>query len=65
MPREPGDVEALLTPGEGARMFCVDPQTVGRWAETGVLTVVRTLGGHRRFRAAEVRALLSGDPMNW
>ena len=54
------DREALLTPGEVAALFRVDPKTVTRWAQDGRLTCIRTLGGHRRFRAAEVHALLSG-----
>lgn len=51
-------VDELLTPGEVARLFGVDPKTVGRWATQGHLSVTRTLGGHRRFRASEVDALL-------
>ena len=51
--------EALLTPGEVAALFRVDPKTVTRWAQDGRLSSVRTLGGHRRFRAAEVHALLA------
>jgi excisionase family DNA binding protein len=43
-------------------MFRVDPKTVTRWAKAGRLTSVRTLGGHRRFREAEVRALLRDSP---
>jgi excisionase family DNA binding protein len=43
-------------------MFRVDPKTVTRWAKAGKLTSIRTLGGHRRYREAEVRALLSGVP---
>jgi excisionase family DNA binding protein len=39
-------------------MFRVDPKTVTRWARAGKLTSVRTLGGHRRYREAEVQALL-------
>ncbi len=39
-------------------MFRVDSQTVTRWAKAGKLTSVRTLGGHRRYSEAEVRALL-------
>lgn len=54
--------DALLTPGEVAVMFHVDPKTVTRWANAGKLTSVRTLGGHRRFREAEVRGLLGGIP---
>jgi len=55
------EAEALLTPAEVATMFRVDPKTVTRWAKAGKLTSIRTLGGHRRYRESEVRALLSGD----
>lgn len=54
------DTEPLLTPSEVASMFRVDPKTVTRWAKAGKLTSIRTLGGHRRYREAEVRALLAG-----
>ena len=54
--------EPLLTPGEVATMFRVDPKTVTRWAKTGRLTSIRTPGGHRRYRQTEVRALLTGIP---
>lgn len=52
--------EALLTPAEVAALFRVDPKTVTRWANTGKLTSLRTLGGHRRYRESEVRNLLGG-----
>ena len=42
--------------------FRVDPKTVTRWAKAGKLTSIRTLGGHRRYRETEVRALLAGIP---
>ena len=48
----------LLTPAEVAAAFRVDPKTVTRWAKSGKLSSVRTLGGHRRFLATEVRAIL-------
>ncbi len=50
----------LLTPGEVATLFRVDPKTVTRWAAAGRISSIRTPGGHRRFREAEVRALLEG-----
>lgn len=50
--------EELLTPGEVATLFGVDPKTVTRWASAGKLNPLRTLGGHRRYRAVEVHALL-------
>jgi excisionase family DNA binding protein len=56
------ETEALLTPAEVAEMFRVDPKTVTRWAKAGKLTSIRTLGGHRRYREAEVRALLTAVP---
>jgi excisionase family DNA binding protein len=56
------ETEQLLTPAEVAAMFRVDPKTVTRWAKAGKLTSIRTLGGHRRYREAEVRALLAGIP---
>lgn len=52
------EAEALLTPAEVAALFRVDPKTVTRWARAGKLNSLRTLGGHRRYRESEVRALL-------
>jgi excisionase family DNA binding protein len=51
--------DALLTPAEVAALFRVNPKTVTRWARAGKLTAVRTLGGHRRFRASEVNKCLA------
>ena len=48
----------LLTPSEVAVMFRVNPKTVTRWARAGKISAVRTLGGHRRFRASEIRRFL-------
>jgi predicted site-specific integrase-resolvase len=35
--------------------------SVTRWAKAGKLSAIRTLGGHRRYRESEVRALLQGQ----
>lgn len=51
--------EQLLTPGEVAALFRVDPKTVTRWATAGRIGSIRTPGGHRRFRESEVRTLLA------
>ena len=56
------DIEQLLTPAEVAALFRVDPKTVTRWAKAGKLTSIRTLGGHRRYRESEVKALLNSIP---
>ena len=56
---QPQHAERLLTPGEVAALFRVDPKTVTRWASAGRIGSIRTPGGHRRFRETEVRALLA------
>ncbi len=56
------DQEVLLTPSEVAALFRVDPKTVTRWAKAGKLTSIRTLGGHRRYKESEVKALLKSIP---
>src|SRR6267143_1098062 len=55
---QPRDDDALLTPSEVAAMFRVNPKTVTRWARAGKISAIRTLGGHRRFRASEIRSFL-------
>ena len=55
---------ALLTPAEVAALFRVDPKTVTRWAKAGKLSSIRTLGGHRRYRADEVKKFLEGAGMS-
>ena len=50
--------EQLLTPSEVAALFRVNPKTVTRWARAGKITAIRTLGGHRRFKASEISRCL-------
>ncbi len=47
----------LLSVGAVARVFGVTPKTVARWADARKLPCVTTVGGHRRFRRADVDAL--------
>ncbi len=62
--RAPSGRDRLLTPGEVAALFRVDPKTVTRWAAAGRIGSIRTPGGHRRFRESEVRALLAGETVS-
>jgi excisionase family DNA binding protein len=39
-------------------MLHVSPKTVSRWATQGFLPCLVTLGGHRRFRRADVDEVL-------
>ncbi|MFD0883725.1 BldC family transcriptional regulator [Streptosporangium algeriense] len=56
---EAGITDRLLTPGEVARIFGVDPKTVNRWALTGKVPSVRTPSGQRRYLESTIRALLN------
>jgi excisionase family DNA binding protein len=55
---DPEQPDKLLTPAEVAQMFRVNPKTVTRWARAGKISAIKTLGGHRRFRASEIKRLL-------
>lgn len=47
----------LLNIGQAAALAQVSPASLRRWADRGMLPHVRTLGGQRRFRRADVEAL--------
>lgn len=50
----------LMTPAEVAAAFRVDPKTVTRWANRGLLPCIRTIGGrHRRYWRSDVEAMLN------
>lgn len=56
----PGTPELLL-PAEAARLLRVDPKTVSVWARKGRIRSARTPSGHRRYYAADIRAMLNGQ----
>jgi excisionase family DNA binding protein len=47
--------------GEAASRLGVDEATLRHWADTGRIRTFRTPGGHRRFLAADLRALLQRE----
>lgn len=53
----------LMTPAEVAKAFGADPKTVTRWAVAGRLDSFMTPGGHRRFYAAQIEAMVTGQPV--
>jgi excisionase family DNA binding protein len=55
------EVEELMTPGEVGAALRVDPKTVTRWAERGLLYSIRTPGGHHRFRRVDIDAIMNGE----
>lgn len=52
---------ALMTPSEAGAALRVSPQTVAAWAARGLLDVVRTLGGHSRYKTTQIRELVTGN----
>ena len=53
--RDPG---SLMTSADAARILGVGVTAIKRWTDEGTLPCVRTIGGHRRFRSADVQRLL-------
>ncbi|NLE22447.1 MAG: diguanylate cyclase [Actinobacteria bacterium] len=49
---------AWLRLGEAAAELGVSPSTLRRWSDAGKLTCYRSPGGHRRYRRADLGALL-------
>lgn len=48
--------EYTLDTAEAAALLGVSPDTLRRYADDGKIEFRRTLGGHRRFRPAEIEA---------
>lgn len=49
--------EELYTTTKVAKIFGVTPRTIQMWADSGMIKVTKTLGGHRRITAQEVDRL--------
>ena len=49
--------DRFMTRAEVAQLFQVSPSTVTRWAETGKLPSVKTLGGHHRYETKAVQEI--------
>jgi excisionase family DNA binding protein len=49
----------LLRAGEVAALLQVSRRSVASWASRGMIPFIETPGGHRRFRAADIRALVA------
>lgn len=51
----------LLRTREVALLFQVSERAVNEWARKGRIPSVRTPGGHRRYPARQIRAMLLDD----
>lgn len=50
--------QTWLRPGEVAALLQVSRRSVASWAREGRIPFIETPGGHRRFRAIDVRRLV-------
>ncbi len=51
--------DAYLRTSQVADLLYVSPKTVSRWAKEGKLPFLRTLGGHKRYPEADIRAMVA------
>ncbi len=55
--------DTLYTTHDISRLLQVDPSTVSKWIDRGILVAFRTPGGHRRVRAGDLRSFLIAHQM--
>jgi excisionase family DNA binding protein len=58
-----GTTDNLYTTHDISRLLQVDPSTVSKWIDRGILMAFRTPGGHRRVRSADLRSFLIAHQM--
>ena len=56
-------MDSLYTTHDISRMLQVDPSTVSKWVDRGMLLAFRTPGGHRRVRSGDLRNFLIAHQM--
>lgn len=61
LPMDTDSPDDLLGISEAAEVAHASVTSVRRWADSGALPHVRTPGGQRRFRRADVEALLTPE----
>jgi len=54
----------VMNLSEVSELFRVDPRTVTRWTDNGLLRCFRTPAGHRRFWRSDVEALIASTTTN-
>lgn len=50
-----------LRSSQAAAIFGTSPKTINQWARDGRLPYRRTLGGHRRYPAGQLRAMAAAE----
>ena len=62
--RNDHDDQELLTTSAAANALGVSIRTLYRYEAKGIITAVRTPGGHRRFRRGDLAVALTAAPRN-
>ncbi len=57
-PKSDPRTERWLSIDEAARLLGIGQSTLRRWSDAGLVPVYRTAGGHRRYREADLLAVL-------
>ncbi|MBX5484616.1 MAG: response regulator [Myxococcaceae bacterium] len=57
------NMDQLFTTHDISRLLQVDPSTVSKWIDRGILMAFRTPGGHRRVRSSDLRSFLIAHQM--
>ncbi len=60
---KPIDPDTLLTSHQVGGLIQVNPTSVNKWVEEGLIPAFRTPGGHRRIKAADLIAFLDAHKM--
>src|SRR3954470_13933119 len=58
-----GTTDQLYTTHDISQLLQVDPSTVSKWIDRGILIAFRTPGGHRRVRSTDLRSFLIAHQM--
>jgi excisionase family DNA binding protein len=56
-------LDQLFTTHDISRLLQVDPSTISKWIDRGILVAFRTPGGHRRVRSGDLRSFLVSHDM--
>lgn len=57
----PEHADRWLSIDEAARLLGIGQSTLRRWSDAGIVPVYRTAGGHRRYREADLLAVLKSE----
>ena len=55
----PAAGDDYITVGEASRLLHISAKSVNRWANEGRVPCIVTLGGHRRFRRADIMEIVA------